>query len=113
MFALGKMGPAARAAVPMLRRKLRSESSLERLASIVALLRIQPGERSLAAVAGPLLKEALDSEHEVVRAEAAVAVGKLGSLGKRLIPRLKQLLDDESPHVRAMATEALTKLGAE
>jgi len=112
-FALGKMGPAARAAVPILRQKLRSESPIERLTSILALLQIQPGERRLAIVAGPMLLKALDNEHELVRAEAAAAVGRLGNLGKRATPRLKQLLNDESPYVRSLAAEALEKLEAE
>ncbi len=112
-FALGKIGPAARAAVPELRQKLRSESPIEKLSGILALLQIQPGDRRLARVAAPMLLKALDSEHELVRAEAAAAVGRLGDQGKPMIPRLKRLLDDESPHVQTLAAEALKKLGAE
>jgi len=115
LYALGKIGPGARAAVPVLRQKLRSENQIERLVSIMALLQIQPGERRLAAVAGPMLLKALDSEHELVRAEAAAALGRLGGSGplaQRAIPKLKELLKDESPHVRAMAAEALEKLEA-
>jgi len=99
--------------VPELRQKLRSESPIEKLSGILALLQIQPGDRRLARVAAPMLLKALDSEHELVRAEAAAAVGRLGDQGKPMIPRLKRLLDDESPHVQTLAAEALKKLGAE
>jgi HEAT repeat protein len=110
-YALGKIGPDARAAVPALRQNLRSDNQLVKLASIMALLRIQPRERSLGIIAAPLLLKALDNENEIVRAEAAMAVGKLGALGRRAMPRLKEMLKDESPFVRDAAAEALKELG--
>lgn len=110
-FALGKIGPAARAAVPVLRENLRSGNPVVRLASIRALLQIQPGEARLAAVAAPMLLEALRSEYELVRAEAVTALGERSDFGKRAIPQLKELLQDSSPLVRERAAEALKRLG--
>jgi len=110
-FALGKIGPAARAAVPFLRENLRSGNPIVRLACVRALLQIQPGEARLAAVAAPMLLEALRNEYELVRAEAATALGERSDFGKRFIPQLKELLQDPSPLVRERATEALKRLG--
>ena len=110
-FALGKIGPAARAAVPALRENLRRPDPIVRLASIRALLQIQPGEQRLAAVAAPMLLEALGSEYELVRAEAVTALGERSDFGKRAIPQLKKLLQDPSPLVRDRAAEALKRLG--
>jgi HEAT repeat protein len=110
-FALGKMGPAAIGAVPQLRSLMGSESTLVRLASLRALLEIQPGQRQLAAIAAPMLIKALTNEQELVRAEAASALGDMGNLATRAIPDLQKLLDDESETVREAAAEAIKKLG--
>ena len=81
-LALGKIGPAARAAVPACG-KPRRPDPIVRLASIRALLQIQPSEPRLAAVAAPMLLEALGSEYELVRAEAVTALGERSDFGKR------------------------------
>ncbi len=110
-LALGRIGPAARAAVPALRENLRRPDPVVRLTSIRALLQIQPGEARLAVVAAPMLKEALGSEFELVRAEAAAALGERSDFGKRFVAELKKLLQDPSPLVRDRAAEALKRLG--
>ena len=63
-------------------------------------------------IAAPLFERALDSDRELVRAEAASALGDLGSLAKRAIPRLRKLLQDDNETVRDAAATALKKLGA-
>lgn len=110
-FALGKIGPDARAAVPALRENLRRSDPIVRLASLRALLQIQPNEPRLALVAGPMLLEALGSEYDLVRAEAAAALGERSDFGKRAVPQLRKLLKDPSPLVRERAAEALKRLG--
>ena len=109
-FALGKIGPAARPAVPALRNNLRSDNFLVKLSSLRALLQIQPNETKLAAVAAPLLIQALANEREMIRAEAASALGELGGAGKPAVPQLKKLLTDSSELVRKAAAEALKKI---
>lgn len=109
-LALGKIGPAARAAVPTLRQKANHPSPIVRLVCLRALLQIQPGERQLVAIAVPQLLKALDSDQEMVRAEAAATLGELKEFRERIIPRLKGLLKDESPLVRDQAAEALKRL---
>ena len=88
-----------------------SESTLVRLASLRALLEIQPGQRQLGAIAAPMLIKALTNEQELVRAEAASALGDMGNLATRAIPDLQKLLDDDSETVREAAAEAIKKLG--
>jgi HEAT repeat protein len=110
-FALGKIGASARGAVPQLRSLMSSESTLVRLATLRALLEIQPGQPQLAAIAAPMLIKALTNERDLVRAEAASALGDLGNLAVRAIPDLRNLLNDESESVREAAAEAIKKLG--
>ncbi len=109
-YALGKIGPAARGAVLALRKSMGSESNLVQLASVRALLEIQPGQRDLLGIAAPLLVKALNSDREMVRAEAAAALGEMGSTAKNAIPRIRKLLEDDSDVVRQAAAEALQKL---
>lgn len=109
-FALARIGPAARAAVPALRENLRKDDFLVKLSSLRALLQIQPAEPRLTAVAAPLLIQALGNERDMIRAEAASAIGEMGAAGKRAIPDLKKLLTDPSEMVRQAATSALEKL---
>ena len=59
----------------------------------------------------PLLRQALRGEQELVRLEAAVALGDIGSAARAAIPIL-ELIAKEDPvkSVRASATEALAKV---
>ena len=94
-----------------MRQNMNHPNPIVRLASLRALMLIQPGESRLAAVAVPLLIRGLDDERELVRAESATALGELGELGKRALPQLKRLLQDASPMVREQAAEAVQRLG--
>jgi HEAT repeat protein len=109
-YVLGKIGPAAKQAAPALEKNLNSDDKFLRLVSVWALLRILPGEARIAQLATPLLTQALQDEREMVRAEAASALGDIGEIAKPTIPALNKALDDPSPAVRAAAAEALKKL---
>ncbi len=110
-FALGRIGPEARAAVPALRIAMASDKSIVKLASLRALMQIQPGQRQLAVAAVPLLMKALDAEQELIRVEAATALGEFGQLAKPAVARLKELEKDESQVVREAAADAVKKIG--
>ena len=69
---------------------------------------------ALSAIGGPAvpaLVEALDSADESIRANAAYALGDIGSAAQEAVPSLTQVLRDESAWVRRHATEALGLIG--
>ncbi len=113
-YALGKIGPAAVAAVPKLQETAQQlDGDSGKVGSIWALLKIQPDDKSLAEMAVPVLVGALDSPDDLVRTEAAAALGEIGkptASTPEIIDQLKQLLEDESDQVCQAATEALKKL---
>lgn len=111
MYALGKIGPGASAAVPYLQRAAKSDIPIVQLAALRALLEIQPGRSELMSIALPHLVRALEHENQYVRAEAATAIGEMGPRAKsRAAAALKQKLNDESQMVRDAAAEALKRL---
>src|SRR5262249_4298166 len=58
-YALGKIGPAAAAAVDPLRKNLANEDKFLKIASVWALLKIQPQDKPLQILAIPLLIKGL------------------------------------------------------
>lgn len=111
-FALGRIGPAAKGAVPVLRQKLAGAKPLVKLASAWALRKIAPQDNAIRLLAAPLFVEALSSEREDVRAEAAAALGETGLKAPNVIAALKKASADESALVRQAAAESLKKLGS-
>ena len=57
------------------------------------------------------LEKALNDPRKTVRREAALSLGKLGSLANIAIPSLIKSLEDKSPDVRWRASEALGFIG--
>ena len=69
---------------------------------------------ALSAIGGPAvpaLVEALDSDNESIRANAAYALGDIGGAAQDAVPSLTQALQDESAWVRRHAIEALGLIG--
>jgi HEAT repeat protein len=109
-YALAKIGPDAKEAIPKIREMFRTgDDRLKRLA-IWTLLKINPGNPKLEEFAIPLLIKALESDRELARIEASVALGELGAVAQPAIEPLKKLLNDPSPAVRAAAEQALQSL---
>jgi len=116
-YALGKIGPAATAAVAPLA-ALADKGDDPMLATMAswALLKIEPGNATYFEQAVPRLRKALRSEREMARVEAARALGEIGAPAKSAIPMLELMSDgDPSEAVRAAAAAALRALknGAE
>jgi HEAT repeat protein len=111
-YALGKIGPDAADAVGALRKQMESDDAFMRVASLWALLQIQPKDQPLRRLAvKPLTKALEESDKELVKIEVSRALGDLGALAKESIPALeKAAAEDESPAVRAAAAEALKKV---
>lgn len=99
---LGRMGPAAREAVPALIAALKDEDVASRAA--IALTQIGP-------VAVPGLRGALKSHDTVLRFEAARILGNIGPAAKDALPDLANALTDTNPVVRALAVRAVGRMG--
>lgn len=113
-YALGKIGPAAADAVPKLRDNIISDDKFLKLASVWALLHIEPEDNPIRVMAVPLLTKALEeSDRELVKVEAATTLGAIGPTAKAAIPTLQKTAKEaESPELRAAAEEALKKIQA-
>lgn len=107
-YALGKIGPAAAAAEPLLRRLVESDDDLMATVCAWAALQIKPGDKDLFVAAVPKLRRALQQERELVRLEAAIALGEIGPAAASALPMLELLAeDDPSGQVRAAAGAAV------
>ncbi len=109
-YALGRIGPAAEKAVPALRKAIENDDMMTKMAAIWALRQIQPNDEPLKALAVPLMIGALSNERELVRVEAANALGDIGMAGPAVMAALKKASGDESDRVRAAAAGAMKKI---
>jgi HEAT repeat protein len=110
IYALGKIGPAAKEALPALRKNLTGDDVPLKRLSLWAALKIDKGNAKLAVTAVPVLIAGLTHERDLVRFEAAVALGELGSTAKPAIDALKKATKDDSAMVREAATTALKNI---
>lgn len=112
-YALGKIGPAAAAAEPVLRELSQSPDELMATVATWAGLKIKPDDASQFEHAIPLLRRALRGDREMVRLEAAVALGDIGPAAASAIPILELVSEEDSvKQVRAAAAAALAKIRA-
>ena len=111
-YALGRIGPTAAAAVPALEKRLADAEGTSGTAIVWALLQISAGDEQLEAKAVPMLTESLSHEEDLVRVEAAMALGQIASAAKpEIIERLQELAArDRSQRVRETAAAAVSKL---
>jgi HEAT repeat protein len=100
---LGHIGPAAATAIPALLEMLKKPGGSLRMRVTTALGRI-------GAPAVSTLITLLDHEDVVVRAQAALALGKIGPEANRAAPKLISLLKDHQPGVRRSAARSLGRL---
>jgi len=111
IYALGRIGPAAAAASSRLRELAQSKEELLATVATWAALKITPQDASLFESAVPLLRRAVRGDREMVRLEAAVALGDIGAAADSAIPIL-ELVSEEDPStaVRAAAAAAIKKI---
>jgi HEAT repeat protein len=131
--ALGRIGSAARLAIPLLRTLLRSEHPLTRIAAATALRRLGESCTSILDAVFPLLEDpnfvyrckALEALEAIVRPGMSAAVesttGGRGlrriwpmrpHLRKRVVERVKRCLADSELEVRAQAVRTLEAIGS-
>ncbi|MFM7137921.1 MAG: HEAT repeat domain-containing protein, partial [Planctomycetota bacterium] len=110
-YALGSIGPEAVAAEPLLRKLAESGDEMMATVGVWAALKIKPDDTSLFDAAIPKLRQALRREQELVRLEAAVALGEIGPRAASALPMLELLAEeDPSRTVRAAAEEAVRRI---
>jgi HEAT repeat protein len=112
-YALGRIGPAAKPALGKLRELAGADDELLATVAVWAALKVDPADSSLFASAVPRLRKALRSGDEIVRLEAAVALGDIGPEAKPALPILELVAEDDPlPSVREAAEQAIAKISA-
>jgi HEAT repeat protein len=110
-YALGRIGPAAKETLADLRSLAESDDEMMATVAVWAALKADPADKSLFEQAIPLLRRALRAEQDVVRLEAAVALGDIGPAAGSAIPILELVAEDDPvKDVRRAAAEAAKKI---
>jgi len=110
-YALGRMGAEAVAAEPLLRKLADSGDDLMATVAVWAALKIKPDDATLFDTAVPKLRRALQDEQQLVRLEAAVALGEIGERGGSALPLLEMLAEEDPVRmVREAAADAVRKI---
>jgi HEAT repeat protein len=105
------MEGAAAAAEPLLRKLTDSEDDLMATVAVWAALKIKPDDATLFGVAVPKLRRALQDEQQLVRLEAAMALGEIGPPAGSALPLLEMLAEEDPVRmVRAAAEAAVRKI---
>jgi CubicO group peptidase (beta-lactamase class C family) len=104
-LALGRIGPAAGAAIEPLVATFANDDLYLRGAAAIALGQIGPA-------AVPALTRALCGTNAEVRWSAAIALGRMGQAGRAAAPALTKAVADSNANVRYAATMALGGLHA-
>ena len=107
VWALGRIGIEAKAAIPSLQQAMVTGQSRERVYAAEALWRIAPGD--VRAVS--CLQSALTDTNSQARAEAANAVRGLGTNAQSVLPTLRFTLQDSDSRTRFCAARALVEIG--
>ncbi len=107
-FALGKIGPAAKTALPMIRANAVKKEL--RPVSLWAIVRIAPDDEKAADQAVPVAIAALKRDEAVIRFEAAETLRLIGPRARAAIPALEAASEDPDLHVRKAVAEALKKI---
>jgi len=105
---LGECGPAARAAVPALSRRLKDKDGDVRVAAALALVKIDP-EKQLGTAVGTLASE-LKGQDVLHRVLAADALGEIGPKAQDATAALHQAAADPEAEVRKAAADALKRV---
>ena len=87
-----------------------SGDDLVKLTAIWALLQMGPPSEEFVKMSLPLLTDALGSQREMVRVEAAMSLGHLGKAASSSLPALEKAQQDPSSSVRSAASEAIKKI---
>lgn len=105
---LGKIGPSAMPAVPVLGKWLKKKDyAYERLLAAEAMSHIDPKTRGKTI---PIMIATLRNDDPIIRMAAVKALGGLGKAADKAIPEITKLLNDEDVTVRQYAATALESI---
>jgi len=111
VYGLGRIGPAAKGALPRLLELSKSDDEILATVAVWAALKIDPADAALVESAVPMLRRALRGDRDMVRLEAAVALGDIGRAAGSAVPILELVSEEDSvAAVRAAAAAALAKI---
>jgi HEAT repeat protein len=110
VYALGRIGEQAKDSCPELLKLLGREEEFPRIAAIWALTRIDPGRPEIVETGLPILTAALQSDRDLLRAEAASTLAEIGEAARPALPALRTALNDPSPSVRQAAENAIQRI---
>lgn len=105
---LGRIGAAARAAIPALLESLKTSDSVFVCAEVAHALTVLGEEEAVAGLIDALRDES--RARPAGRVAAARALGELGSRAQEAVPTLTLLLDASHPGLRAQAAAALEQI---
>jgi HEAT repeat protein len=108
--AIGRLGKEASEAIPVLEKKLLERDEILQIACAWALVKIDPRRDGLAAECLEPLTRGLHLADPQARAEAATALGDMGSAAAPVTASLEQLARDPDEAVQKAAAEALKKI---
>ena len=106
-FALGKIGQAAKPAVPLLIQAAKNERERMRSVAIFALWKIGPAAQE----AIPVLIESLNEKDSTIRGMASLALAEMGPSAQEAIPALTRLSNGKNTSDAKNAVFALEKIG--
>ena len=109
-YAAGKIGRAASPALPVLLKNLESRDEFLRFISAWAYANIAPASNEVASRCLEPLKQGLKLPDPQARAEAALALARLGAGAREAVPALKEIAGDDDLAVRNAVAEALEKI---
>jgi HEAT repeat protein len=101
--ALGKLGPAAKSSVPLLKLRFQDDDKNVRLRAAFSVEKIDPTDRSFEPVLTAAMREG--------DGRTLLEVGALGPDAAWAVPALNRLLSHESFKVRSLAANALGNIG--
>jgi HEAT repeat protein len=101
--ALGKLGPAAKSSLPLMRLRLQDRDKNVRLRAAFSIEKIDPSDRSFVPVLTAAMREG--------DGRTLLEVGALGPHAAWAVPVLSGLLSHESFKVRSLAAKALGSIG--
>ncbi|KAA5539733.1 hypothetical protein FYK55_23325 [Roseiconus nitratireducens] len=113
IYALGRLGPKASDATGALQKLVSSSDAFDSTSAAWALAYIHPDDPEVAKLVVPALIRSLGADREIIRFQAADALGKLGAEAKPAVPALKKRLASEESAmvVKQAIAEALEAIG--